>query len=232
MKKFLAEFIGTMTLVILGCGSAMLVGCDSVLGCGYLLTAFAFGLAIITMAYSIGNISGCHVNPAVSLAVMINGGLKKAEFVQYVVAQVMGAFFGSGILYLIFSASGLSDMTGALGTNSTAGVGGISSCAIAVELVLTFVFVLAVLGATDKNAGHGSLAGITIGLSLSGVHILGIALTGTSVNPARSIGPAIVAAISGNTAPIGEVWIFILGPIIGAAMAAIAYRIMRASDSE
>lgn len=224
MKKYIAEFIGTMTLVILGCGTAMMVGCDAANGCGYILTAFAFGLSIVAMAYSIGNISGCHINPAVSLGVLMSGGMEVMDFVAYVVAQVLGALAGSAILAAIFSMGGVTDMTGGLGTNGLGGVNGSSIAGLIVEIVLTFIFVTAILGVTSSKAKHGSFGGLVIGLTLFGVHILGIGLTGTSVNPARSIGPAIVAAITGNTAALGCLWVFIVGPLVGAALAAVVYK--------
>ncbi len=224
MKKYLAEFIGTMTLVVLGCGTAMLVGCDASSGCGYLLTAFAFGLTIVAMAYSIGNISGCHINPAVSLGVLLSGGMDVKEFVAYVISQCLGAFAGSGLLALIFKLGGVPDLTGGFGTNGLTGVGDNPVAGLLVEIVLTFIFVIAILGVTSSKASHGSFAGLVIGFTLVVVHILGIGLTGTSVNPARSLGPAIVAAISGNTVPIAVVWVFIVGPLVGAALAAVVYK--------
>ncbi len=202
MKKCLAEFIGTMTLVVLGCGTAMLVGCDSGQGSGYLLTALAFGLTIVAMAYSIGNISGCHINPAVSLGVLLSGGMEIKEFISYVISQCLGALAGSGLLALIFGLGGVKDQTGGFGSNGLSGVNGSSIAGLIVEIVLTFIFVIAILGVTSSKAGHGSFAGLVIGFTLVVVHILGIGLTGTSVNPARSFGPAVVAAISGNTDPI------------------------------
>ena len=223
MKKYIAEAIGTMVLVVLGCGTAMLVGCDAAQGGGYILTALAFGLSIVAMAYSIGNISGCHINPAVSLGVLLSGGMDSKEFMGYVAAQCIGALIGSGLLALIFSMGGVTDMTGGLGTNGLAGVNGSGVAGLLVEIVLTFIFVTCILGVTSKNAGHGSLAGLVIGFTLTGVHILGIGLTGTSVNPARSFGPAIIAALGGNIAPISCLWVFIAGPLIGAALAALAY---------
>ncbi len=224
MKKYIAEFIGTMTLVVLGCGTAMLVGCDSANGCGYILTALAFGLTIVAMAYSIGNISGCHINPAVSLGVLISGGMDIKDFVGYIISQCLGAFAGSGLLALIFSLGGITDKTGGYGTNGLAGVGGNVVAGLIVEIVLTFIFVIAILGVTSSKASHGSFGGLVIGLTLTVVHILGIGLTGTSVNPARSIGPAIVAAINGNSAPIAQVWVFIVGPLVGSALAAFIYK--------
>ena len=224
MKKFLAECIGTAILVILGCGTAMLVGCDAVNGGGYVLTALAFGLAIVATAYCIGNISGCHINPAVSLGVLISGGMKAKEFVGYVISQIIGALIGSGILALIFSLGSVEDKTGGFGSNGLAGVHGSAVAGLIVEIVLTFIFVLCILGVTSKKAKHGSFGGLVIGLTLTGVHILGIGLTGTSVNPARSIGPAIVAAISGNMDALSSLWVFIVGPLVGAALAAVVYK--------
>lgn len=224
MKKYIAEFIGTAVLVILGCGTAMLVGCDAVNGGGYILTAFAFGLSIVAMAYSIGNISGCHINPAVSLAVFINGGLSVKDFVGYVIAQILGALGGAGILAAIFGLGGVTDQTGGFGSNGLAGVNGSAIAGLLVEIVLTFIFVIAILGVTSSKAGHGSFGGIVIGLSLVLVHILGIGLTGTSVNPARSIGPAIVSAIAGNAEPLTSLWVFIVGPLVGGALAAVVYK--------
>ena len=224
MKKYLAECIGTATLVILGCGTAMLVGCDAANGGGYILTALAFGLTIVAMAYSIGNISGCHINPAVSLGVLLSGGMTSKDFAGYVISQCVGALVGSGILALIFRLGGVQDMTGGFGTNGLAGVGGNAAAGLLVEIVLTFIFVIAILGVTSKKAKHGSFGGLVIGLTLVVVHILGIGLTGTSVNPARSIGPAIVAAIAGNSAPLGSLWVFIVGPLAGAALAAVVYK--------
>ena len=224
MKKLVAEFIGTAVLVTLGCGTAMLVGCDAANGGGYILTALAFGLVIVGMAYCVGNISGCHINSAVSLGVYMSGGMKAKEFGGYVAAQCLGALAGAGLLAAIFGLGGVTDMTGGFGSNGLAGVNGNVVAGLLVEIVLTFIFVMTILGVTSKKAGHGSFAGLVIGLTLTLVHILGIGLTGTSVNPARSIGPAIVAAVTGNTAPIACVWVFIVGPFVGAALAAVVYK--------
>ena len=223
-KKYLAEAIGTCTLVVLGCGTAMLVGCDAASGGGYILTALAFGLSIVAMAYCVGNISGCHINPAVSLGVLLSGGMEKKDLAGYVIAQCVGALVGSALLALIFKLGGVEDMTGGFGANGLAGVGGNAFAGLLVEIVLTFIFVMCILGVTSSKAGHGSFGGLVIGLTLTGVHILGIGLTGTSVNPARSIGPAIVAAIAGNTAPLACLWVFIVGPLIGASLAATVYK--------
>ena len=237
MKKYIAEFIGTLTLVLIGCGTAMLVGCDAANGSGYILTAFAFGLTIVGMAYCVGNISGCHINPAVSLGVLLSGGMSGKDFCGYVISQCLGAFAGSGLTALIWSLGGVADKTapagqtwGGFGTN---GLGGVNDSAVAgliVECLLTFIFVLVILGVTSKKAGHGSFGGVVIGFTLVLVHILGIGLTGTSVNPARSFGPALVAAFTGNTAPIAELWVFIVGPLAGAALAACTYKFLEKAD--
>ena len=225
-KKCIAEFIGTFTLVLVGCGTAMLVGCDSASGCGYILTAFAFGLVIVGMAYCVGNVSGCHINPAVSLAVLISGKMSVPDFFLYFVSQVLGAISGAACLKIIFSLGQVTDKTGGLGSNGLAGVGGNAVAGLIVEILLTFIFVLVILGVTDSKAGHGSFGGVVIGFSLVMVHILGIGLTGTSVNPARSIGPAIFA---GGDA-LASLWVFIVGPFVGAALAAVIYKVMAKKD--
>lgn len=219
-KKYIAEFIGTFILVFIGCGTAMLVGCDAVSGGGYILTAFAFGLAIVALAYSVGNISGGHVNPAVSLAFLITGQMTVTDFIGYLVAQFLGALAGSGLLALIFSLAGIEDMTGGYGTNGLGNINDSAAAGILVEIILTCIFVLCILGVTSPKRTHGSFGGLIIGLTLVGVHILGIGLTGTSVNPARSIGPALVAAFAGNGDPLSVIYVFIIGPFIGAAIAA------------
>ena len=225
-KKCIAEFIGTFTLVLVGCGTAMLVGCDSASGCGYILTAFAFGLVIVGMAYCVGNVSGCHINPAVSLAVLISGKMSVPDFFLYFVSQVLGAISGAACLKIIFSLGQVTDKTGGLGSNGLVGVGGNAVAGLIVEILLTFIFVLVILGVTDSKAGHGSFGGVVIGFSLVMVHILGIGLTGTSVNPARSIGPAIFA---GGDA-LASLWVFIVGPFVGAALAAVIYKVMAKKD--
>ena len=229
LRKYIAEAIGTMVLVVLGCGTAMLVGCNAASGGGYILTALAFGLSIVAMAYSIGNISGCHINPAVSLGVMLSGGLDSRDFLGYVVAQCIGALVGAGLLSLIFNLGGVTDMTGGLGTNGLAGVNGSAFAGLLVEIILTFIFITCILGVTSRGANHGSFAGLVIGLTLTGVHILGIGLTGTSVNPARSIGPAIVLAINGSSAALASLWVFIVGPLIGAVLAAFVYNFLESN---
>ena len=231
-NKYIAEFIGTAVLVIMGCGTAMLVGTDSVNGSGYLLTALAFGLVIVGMAYCLGNISGCHINPAVSLGVLITGGMTFSDFIGYVVSQCLGALAGAGILSSIFSLGKVVDMSGGFGSNGLAGVGGSAGAGLLVEVVLTFIYVLTILGVTSKKAGHGSFGGLVIGLTLTLVHILGIGFTGTSVNPARSIGPAVVSALSGNAAPLSSLWVFIVAPLAGAALAAIVYKYLESVKTE
>ena len=228
MKKFIAELIGTCVLVVFGCGTAMITGCDH--WGGYLLTALAFGFVIVGMAYCVGNISGCHINPAVSLAVFMNKGMSGKDFGLYVVAQCLGAWLGGGILALIFGVAEIEDATGGFGSNGIAGVNGSIPAALIVEFVLTYVFVLVILGVTSKKAAHCSFGGLIIGLTLVLIHIFGIALTGTSVNPARSFGPALVALIAGNPDPIKVLWIFILGPLAGAAFAAITYSFLEKED--
>ena len=232
MKKYFAEFIGTFILVFVGCGTAMLVGCDSANGCGYILTAFAFGLAIVAMAYGVGNISGGHVNPAVSLAVFINGGITPVDFAGYVVAQCLGAFVGSEALACIFSLGNVTDMTGGLATNGLGGVSGSFAAGIIVEVIATCIFVMAILGVTSKKQSHGSFGGLIIGLTLVAIHICTIGLTGTSVNPARSLGPAIAAAIGSNFEPIKQVIVFIVGPLFGAAIGGFAYKFLEADDKK
>ena len=230
IQKYTAEFIGTFVLVFAGCGTAMTVGCDSANGGGYILTALAFGLVIVAMAYCIGNISGCHINPAVSLAMLISGKMTISDFWGYVVFQILGAISGAGLLQYLFGLSGKVDMTGVydesgelvswgLGTNGLAGVNGDIPSAVIIELILTFIFVLCILGVTDSKFKHGSFGGLIIGLALVLVHIMGIGFTGTSVNPARSIGPALIA---GGSA-LSCLWVFIIAPLAGGALAALIY---------
>ena len=231
-KQYIAECIGTAVLVLMGCGTAMLVGCDAVSGSGYLLTALAFGLSIVAMAYCVGNVSGCHINPAVSVAVYMNGGMELPDLIGYVASQVIGGFIGTTLLALIFRFGSVEDKTGGFGANGLAGVNGNFFAGLLVELILTFIFVLTILGVTSKQAKHGSFGGLVIGLSLTFVHIFGIGLTGTSVNPARSIAPAIFAAVNGNTAPLISLWVFIVGPLIGAALAAIVWMIIEPKEKK
>ncbi len=228
MKKYLAEAIGTFTLVFLGCGTAMRVGCDASFGGGYVLTAMAFGLVIIAMAYSIGNFSGCHINPAVSLGLLLSGRMEMKDFPFYVIAQCIGSFIASAFLVAIFALGGVEDLTGGVGSNGLAGVNGNFFAGILVEVILTFIFMIAILGVTDPKFKYRQVSGLVIGFTLMLVHILGIGLTGTSVNPARSLGPAIFAAIINHDAsPILQLPVFIIGPMAGAALASIVYGILK-----
>ena len=213
IKKYVAEFIGTFVLVLFACGTAAVVGCNAAAGTGYLLTALAFGLVIVAMAYSIGNISGCHINPAVSIAMLVSGKMTMKDFIGYVVSQFLGAIAGAAVLMAIV---GVDTGLGANGLyNGNVGV------SFVIEVILTFVFVIAILGVTSKQE-NGSVAGIVIGLSLVLVHILGIALTGTSVNPARSFGPALF--VGGEA--LKNVWVFILAPLVGGVLAALTYKFL------
>lgn len=215
IKKYIAEFIGTFVLVLFACGTAAVVGCSAENGTGYLLTALAFGLVIVAMAYSIGNVSGCHINPAVSIAMLVSGKLSIKDFIGYVIAQFAGATAGAAVLMaLVGKESGLG--ANALYNNSI----GLS---ILVEIILTFVFVIAILGVTSK-VENSAVTGIVIGLSLTLVHILGISFTGTSVNPARSFGPALL--VGGDA--LSSVWVFIVAPLIGGVLAALVYKFLAA----
>jgi len=231
MKKYIAEFIGTMVLVVFGCGAAVAantligsMGLTVPLGFTTLLIAFAFGLSIVAMAYSIGNVSGCHVNPAVSFGMLLAGRMTIKDFVGYVIAQFIGATAGALILWGLF---GSNESLGQNGYGKYSALGIDMSTAFIVEIILTFVFVLVVLGVTSKKA-NGVVAGLVIGLSLTLVHILGIPFTGTSVNPARSFGPAILAQGDALT----QLPIFIIAPLVGGAIAAMVYRFVIADKSD
>ena len=218
IKKYVAEFIGTAVLVIFGCGTAMTVGCDAAAGSGYILTALAFGLVIVAMAYSIGNVSGCHINPAVSMGMLVAGKMNLKDFIGYVIAQFVGATAGALFLKVLFDMTPVTDKTGAYGSNALAG--GHVGISFIIELVLTFVFVFAILGVTSKKENDAA-AGLVIGLTLTLVHILGIGFTGTSVNPARSFGPALIAG--GNA--LSELPVFIIAPLAGGALAALVFKL-------
>ena len=214
LKKYVAEFIGTCVLVLFACGAAAVLGCSTASAdAAYLGTALAFGLVIVAMAYSIGNISGCHINPAVSLAMLISKRMSVRDFVGYVIAQFLGGIVGALLLWAI------------LGSNEALGQNGLYEgkilVSLIVEILLTFVFVLAILGVTSK-AENSSVAGLVIGLALVLVHIFGIHFTGTSVNPARSFGPALFAGGEALT----SVWVFFVGPLVGGALAAVVYRFL------
>ena len=218
LKKYIAECLGTFVLVFVGCGTAIFVGVDP--GSGYLTVALAFGLSIIAMAYVIGNISGCHINPAVSLSMFLRKKITAEEFAGYAVFQVLGAIIAAGVLQLLVSITsehGLADLTGRLGANGieNVGIGG----GLIVEIILTFIFILTILGVTSDES-KSPVAGLVIGLTLAFVHIIGISLTGTSVNPARSIGPALFAGGDALT----SLWLFIVGPLVGAVLAVFVFQ--------
>lgn len=214
MKKYLCEFLGTCILVLFGCGVAVLTKADLI------ATSLAFGLTIVATAYVIGNVSGCHINPAVTFAMWIDKRISGKDFIGYVAAQILGAIIGSALLVIIINSTGYGDFrTLGLGANGygTEAASGITMLgALIVEIILTFVFVLSVLGVT-KEKKNSSVAPIVIGLTLTLVHLLGIKLTGTSVNPARSIAPALF--LRGDA--LSQVWVFIVGPLVGAAFAAL-----------
>jgi len=219
MKIFIAELIGTFTLVLLGCGSAVLAGGEV----GQLGIAFAFGLAIVAMAYGIGPISGCHVNPAVSFGAFVAGRLSMNAMFQYWAAQFLGALLGAGVLYLIATGQAGYDLAAnGLGQNGW-GPGYLGeynlTAAFVFEIVATFLFLVVILGSTQKSA-PGMVAGLAIGLTLTVIHIVGIQVTGVSVNPARSFGPAVIV---GGTA-IGQLWLFLIAPLIGAALAGYLFK--------
>ena len=218
MKKYLAEMIGTMVLVLMGCGTAVSLSCGvdtaSVVG-----TALAFGLAVVGMAYAIGGISGCHINPAITFGVWLSQKISGKDALGYVAFQIIGAIIGSAILFVLTSTGAYADST-ATGANSFDNAEMIQ--AFLAEVVFTFVFVLVVLGATDSNKGAGNLAGLAIGLTLILVHIVCIPITGTSVNPARSIGPALFA---GGQA-LSQLWLFIVAPLAGAALSAGVWKLL------
>ncbi len=228
MKKYLCEFIGTAVLVLFGCGTAALTG-GAVGYLGILGIALAFGLSIVAMAYAIGNISGCHINPAVSLAMLINKKMDIKDFIGYIIAQFLGGLAGIGILYAIISCTGFDVETTGLGANGfdTASLLNLNMIgAIIVEVILTFVFIYTILGVTSDEK-KSSVAGIVIGLTLAFVHIIGIPLTGTSVNPARSLAPAIF--LGGDA--LTQVWVFILAPFLGSAIAAVAFKFLNTTKS-
>lgn len=212
-KAYLAEFVGTFVLVAFGCGVAVASGVDLV------ATSLAFGLAIVAMAYSIGNISGCHVNPAVSLAMYLTKKLSLKDFGFYVLAQVLGALLGSLVLMVFFGSDA------ALGANSVANLSGATFTldlllGLFIEIVLTFVFIYAILGVTSKTDNQ-LVVGLVIGLTLTLVHLLGVNLTGTSVNPARSLAPAL---LQDGGATLNQIWVFIVGPLAGSVLAVLTHK--------
>lgn len=217
MKKLLAEALGTMVLVLMGCGAAVFFGC-AVGTAQHLAVAFAFGLSVVAMAYCIGGISGCHINPAITLGVWLSKRMSGKEAIGYMIAQFIGALVGSAILYVLTSTGGYGEST-ATGANGF-GEGELLQAFIA-ETVFTFVFVLTVLGATSEKNPAPKLAGLVIGLTLVLVHIVCIPITGTSVNPARSFGPAIFQ----GGAALSQLWLFIVAPFVGAALSAGVWKI-------
>ena len=226
MRKYIAELIGTMVLVLFGCGSAAIAGTML----GTLGIALAFGLSIVAMAYVIGDISGCHINPAVSIGMWIDGRMDSKDLVMYIIFQCIGAIIGIALLAAIINSAPMLGGYAATGLGQN-GFGSASSVgldvvgAIIVEIILTFVFVFTVLGVT-KKAENGAVAGIVIGLTLAFVHIMGIPLTGTSVNPARSLAPALF--LGGQA--LQQVWVFILAPIVGAVIAGLLYKGLTSED--
>lgn len=224
MKKYLAEMIGTMVLVFIGCGSAIFND-----GCGtpaqVLMVAVAFGVSVVAMAYTIGGISGCHINPAITLGVWLSGRMSGKDAGMYMVFQVIGAFIGSALLYLIIST--MPDFTSATLTGANYCASG-NMPALVAEIIFTCIFVLVVLGTTDSKVGASNLAGLAIGLSLVIVHIALIPVTGTSVNPARSLAPAV---FNGGE-PLAQVWVYIVGPFIGGAIAALIWKALAPADDK
>jgi aquaporin Z len=223
-KRMGAEFFGTFWLVLGGCGSAVLAAAFPGLGIGFVGVALAFGLTVLTMAYAVGHISGCHLNPAVSLGLWVGGRFPAKDLVPYIVAQVAGAAAGAGILYLIATGAPSFDVTGGFATNGF-GVhspGGYTmTAAILCEVVMTAMFLMVILGATDKRAPKG-FAPIAIGLALTLIHLISIPVTNTSVNPARSTG---VAIFQGGWA-LQQLWLFWAAPLVGAIVGGIAYRMI------
>lgn len=225
MKKYLAEMIGTMVLVLLGCGSAIFNG-----GCGttaqVLTVASAFGLSVVAMAYAIGGVSGCHINPAITLGVLASGKMSAKDAAMYILFQIIGAFIASGLLWVITQGV---EMDYATTTGANACAPGVSVyAAFLAEMIGTFIFVLVVLGVTDSEKGNSSLAGLAIGLSLILIHIVLIPLTGTSVNPARSIAPAV---FEGGQA-VSDLWIFICAPLVGGILSALVWKGLNDSKQE
>ncbi len=228
-KKLGAEFIGTFWLVLGGCGSAVLAAGLPNIGIGYLGVALAFGLTVLTMAFAIGHISGCHLNPAVSFGLWAGGRFDKSELAPYIIAQVLGGIAGAGVLYVIASGAAGFDVSGGMASN---GYGEHSPhgysmvAALITEVVMTFMFLIIILGATDSRAPKG-LAPIAIGLGLTLIHLISIPVTNTSVNPARSTGPALFV---GDWA-LGQLWMFWVAPIVGAILAGVVYKWLGSEDS-
>lgn len=226
-KKYIAELIGTMVLVLMGCGSAVIAG--NYLG-GTVGIAFAFGISVLVMVYTIGPISGCHINPAISIAMLVAGKLSVKDTAFYVVFQCVGAIIGAGILYSIAVGTRTFNLAvNGLGQNGygTASMGGYSlASALIAEIVLTFIFLLVIFGSTSEAAPKG-FAGIAIGFTLVLIHLVAIPIDGTSVNPARSLGPALFAGLTSGSVALSQLWLFIVAPIIGGVLAAIVWKIFK-----
>lgn len=228
MKKYVAEFIGTFWLVLGGCGSAVLAAAFPELGIGLAGVSLAFGLTVLTMAYAIGHISGCHLNPAVSIGLWAGGRFSAKELMPYIGSQLLGALVAGGVLYLIASGKAGFDVSAGLASNGYAqhSPDGYSlSAALLTEIVMTMMFLIIIMGATDKRASAG-FAPIAIGLGLTLIHLISIPVTNTSVNPARSTG---VAFYAGDWA-VAQLWLFWVAPIIGAVIGAVVYRFMATED--
>jgi aquaporin Z len=226
-KKYIAELIGTMVLVLMGCGSAVIAG--NYLG-GTVGIAFAFGISVLVMVYTIGPISGCHINPAISIAMLVAGKLSVKDTAFYVVFQCVGAIIGAGILYSIAVGTRTFNLAvNGLGQNGygTASMGGYSlASALIAEIVLTFIFLPVIFGSTSEAAPKG-FAGIAIGFTLVLIHLVAIPIDGTSVNPARSLGPALFAGLTSGSVALSQLWLFIVAPIIGGVLAAIVWKIFK-----
>lgn len=223
MKKLIAEFIGTLWLVLGGCGSAVLAAAYPELGIGFAGVAIAFGLTVVTMAYAIGHISGCHLNPAVSIGLWVSGRFDKKEVLPYIVAQILGGIAGAGILFMIATGKAGFEIGGfaanGYGEHSPGGYGMLA--ALVTEVVMTFMFLIIILGATHSKAPKG-FAGLAIGLGLTLIHLISIPVTNTSVNPARSISQALF--VQGWA--IEQLWLFIVAPIVGAILAGFVYKMI------
>jgi len=226
-KRAFAEFIGTFWLVFGGCGSAVLAAGFPVLGIGFVGVSLAFGLTVLTMAFAIGHISGCHLNPAVSVGLAVGKRFPMSELPAYVVAQVLGGIAGAAVLYVIAKGKDGFSMAGGFASNGYAehspGGYNLAACLTA-EVVLTFMFLMIILGATDLRAPKG-FAPIAIGLGLTLIHLIGIPVTNLSVNPARSTGPAVILAMFGDSWAVGQLWLFWVAPIVGAAVAGVVYQV-------